>query len=184
MWVPLAGPVFRTVRVTYRRRHGQPGGGAGSSSPRGVPVSCPSQVGLPGGKNRRVAGLRRSEVASLAGVSVEYYTRLEQGALSGASWRSSTVSPRRCVSTTPSGHTCSTSLTPPARRHVHRGAEDPRDWKPHTSLQWLLDGITVGPAFVRNGRLDLVAAKSPRPRLLQGRLRHVGHPQLGAIHLP
>lgn len=45
----------------------------------------PEQVGLPAGSNRRVDGLRRSEVATLAGVSVEYYTRLERGAISGAS---------------------------------------------------------------------------------------------------
>lgn len=45
----------------------------------------PEQVGLPTGTNRRVAGLRRSEVATLAGVSVEYYTRLERGGISGAS---------------------------------------------------------------------------------------------------
>lgn len=30
-------------------------------------------------------------------------------------------------------------------------------WKPHESLQWILDSVTAGPAFVRNGRLDLLA---------------------------
>lgn len=45
----------------------------------------PQELGLPSGSNRRVKGLRRSEVAILAGVSVEYYTRLERGALSSAS---------------------------------------------------------------------------------------------------
>src|SRR6478736_10242896 len=46
----------------------------------------PAMAGLPtyGGK-RRVAGLRREEVALLAGVSVDYYTRLERGNLTGAS---------------------------------------------------------------------------------------------------
>src|SRR6478736_4862914 len=39
----------------------------------------PEDVGLPPGSGRRVSGLRRSEVATLAGVSVEYYTRLESG---------------------------------------------------------------------------------------------------------
>ncbi|WP_218277864.1 helix-turn-helix domain-containing protein [Pseudomonas sp. HMWF021] len=44
----------------------------------------PTQVGLPAdaGRARRVAGLRREEVAMLAGISVDYYTRLEQGRLS------------------------------------------------------------------------------------------------------
>jgi hypothetical protein len=46
----------------------------------------PEQVGLPAaGWTRRVAGLRRHEVAQLAGVSVEYYTQLERGNLRGAS---------------------------------------------------------------------------------------------------
>ncbi|WP_139201916.1 helix-turn-helix transcriptional regulator, partial [Curtobacterium sp. MCBA15_016] len=45
----------------------------------------PEQVGLPAGANRRVAGLRRGEVAMLADVSVEYYSRLERGSLSGVS---------------------------------------------------------------------------------------------------
>jgi transcriptional regulator with XRE-family HTH domain len=45
----------------------------------------PAQAGLPSYRKRRVAGLRREEVASLAGVSVEYYKRLERGNLAGAS---------------------------------------------------------------------------------------------------
>ena len=46
----------------------------------------PEQAGLPTyGSNRRVAGLRREEVALLAGGSVDYYTRLERGHLGGVS---------------------------------------------------------------------------------------------------
>src|SRR5258707_12631976 len=46
----------------------------------------PEQAGLPAyGGNRRVAGLRREEVALLAGVSIDYYTRLERGRAPGAS---------------------------------------------------------------------------------------------------
>ena len=46
----------------------------------------PEQAGLPAyGVNRRVAGLRREEVALLAGVSIDYYTRLERGRAAGAS---------------------------------------------------------------------------------------------------
>ena len=46
----------------------------------------PEQAGLPAyGGNRRVTGLRREEVAMLAGVSVDYYIRLERGDLAGAS---------------------------------------------------------------------------------------------------
>ena len=39
----------------------------------------PEEAGLPTGRARRVPGLRREEVALLAGVSVDYYVRLEQG---------------------------------------------------------------------------------------------------------
>src|SRR3954454_6401989 len=46
---------------------------------------APEQVGLPSYGTRRVAGLRREEVASLAGMSVDYYKRLERGNLSGVS---------------------------------------------------------------------------------------------------
>lgn len=46
----------------------------------------PQQAGLPAyGSNRRVPGLRREEVALLAGVSIDYYARLERGHLAGAS---------------------------------------------------------------------------------------------------
>ena len=46
----------------------------------------PEQAGLPAyGGNRRVKGLRREEVAMLAGVSVDYYVRMERGSLAGAS---------------------------------------------------------------------------------------------------
>ena len=120
----------------------------------------PEQVGLPAGRNRRVAGLRRSEVATLAGVSVEYYTRLEQGALSGASLEIlDSLAKALYLDDAERAHlfdlaqASSPVARPPRRR-------DPQSWKPHRSLQWVLDGITVGPAFVRNGRLDLVAVNS------------------------
>src|SRR6266566_3448516 len=46
----------------------------------------PEQAGLPAyGGHRRVAGLRREEVALLAGVSIDYYVRMERGNLAGAS---------------------------------------------------------------------------------------------------
>jgi transcriptional regulator with XRE-family HTH domain len=46
----------------------------------------PEQAGLPSyGRRRRVAGLRRNEVALLAGISIEYYTRLERGNIRGVS---------------------------------------------------------------------------------------------------
>ncbi|WP_329608139.1 helix-turn-helix transcriptional regulator [Microbacterium sp. KUDC0406] len=57
------------------------------------------------GGRRRVPGLRREELALLAGVSVDYYTRLEQGRARNVSPASSTPSPARCSSTLMNEHT-------------------------------------------------------------------------------
>ena len=119
----------------------------------------PDQAGLPAGPNRRVPGLRRTEVAILAGVSIEYYSRLERGTIAGAS---------------PSvldGIARALQLDDAEREHLldlARAAEGttvrPRrrkaanHWTRRPSLQWTLDAITDGPAFVRNGRMDLLAA--------------------------
>lgn len=118
----------------------------------------PEQVGLPAGRNRRVAGLRRSEVAALAGVSVEYFTKLERGAISGASpevldgvARALLLDDAERAHLFDLAHAASPVARPP-RRHPSRS------WTPHESLQWILDAVTAGPAFVRNGRLDIVAA--------------------------
>lgn len=117
----------------------------------------PAQVGLPVGSNRRVAGLRRSEVASLAGVSVEYYTRLERGAISGASpevldslAKALRLDDAERAHLFDLAHAASPVGRPPRRRSA-------KTWRPHESLQWALDAVSAGPAFVRNGRMDLLA---------------------------
>ncbi|MDN5546071.1 MAG: helix-turn-helix transcriptional regulator [Rhodococcus sp. (in: high G+C Gram-positive bacteria)] len=117
----------------------------------------PEQVGLPAGSNRRVEGLRRSEVATLAGVSVEYYTRLERGAISGASpgvldsiAKALRLDDAERAHLFDLAHAASPVARPPRRRNA-------KGWKPHQSLQWALDAVTAGPAFVRNGRMDLLA---------------------------
>lgn len=117
----------------------------------------PEQVGLPAGMKRRVAGLRRSEVAALAGVSIEYYTRLERGSISGASpevldalARALLLDDAERAYLFDLAHAASPVARPPKRR-------SPKCWTPHRSLQWVLDGFTAGPAFVRNGRMDLLA---------------------------
>jgi len=118
----------------------------------------PGQVGLPASTNRRVPGLRRSEVAALAGVSVEYYTKLERGAIDGASRevldalaKALLLDDAERAHLFDLAHAASPVARPPRRR-------DPRCWAPHPSLQWILDAVTGGPAFVRNGRLDILAA--------------------------
>lgn len=117
----------------------------------------PEEVGLPAGPSRRVQGLRRSEVATLAGVSVEYYTKLERGAISGASpqvldslARALMLDDAERAHLFDLAHAASPVARPPRRRN-------PRTWTPHQSLQWALDAVTAGPAFVRNGKMDLLA---------------------------
>ena len=74
----------------------------------------PEQAGLQFyGRNRRVPGLRREEIAMLAGVSGDYYTRLEKAIFPAYPTASSTPSPAHSSSTKPSGTTCSTSPAPP-----------------------------------------------------------------------
>ncbi|MFD3683834.1 helix-turn-helix domain-containing protein [Nocardiopsis sp. NPDC058631] len=121
---------------------------------------APGDVGLPAGTNRRVKGLRRSEVATLAGVSVEYYTKLERGAISGASpevldsiAKALRLDAAERAHLFDLAHAASPVARPPRRR-------SPKSWMPHPSLQWTLDAVTAGPAFVRNGRMDLLAANA------------------------
>jgi transcriptional regulator with XRE-family HTH domain len=119
----------------------------------------PEQAGVPSGPRRRVPGLRRSEVAALADVSVEYYAKLERGNLAGVSPAVLAAVARALrLDDAERAHLLhlaqaadgSDTLTRPRRRTT-------RQWTPHRSLQWTLDAITAGPAFVRNGRLDVLA---------------------------
>ncbi|MGW2822998.1 helix-turn-helix transcriptional regulator [Streptomyces sp. NPDC001443] len=119
----------------------------------------PEQAGLPIGSRRRVPGLRRSEVAALADLSVEYYAKLERGNLAGASpavlealARALRLDDAERAHLLNLAHTAdgSDALVRPRRRTA-------RVWTPHPSLQWVLDAVTAGPAFVRNGRMDLIA---------------------------
>ncbi|TDD66533.1 XRE family transcriptional regulator [Jiangella aurantiaca] len=120
----------------------------------------PEQAGLPAGTNRRVPGLRRSEVAALAGVSVEYYAKLERGALAGVSTSVLDAIARTLrLDDAERAHLFDlaqaadgTSALVRPRRRVGR------QWMTRPSLQWALDAVTAGPAFVRNGRMDLLAA--------------------------
>jgi transcriptional regulator with XRE-family HTH domain len=120
----------------------------------------PEQAGLPAGTNRRVPGLRRTEVAALAGVSIEYYSKLERGALAGVSASVLDAIARALqLDDAERAHLFdlaraadgSSALLRPRRRSS-------KQCTPHRSLQWTLDAVTEGPAFVRNGRMDLLAA--------------------------
>ncbi|SMH38241.1 Helix-turn-helix domain-containing protein [Rathayibacter oskolensis] len=115
----------------------------------------PEQVQLPGGPNRRVAGLRRSEVAMLAGVSVEYYSRLERGDLGGVSDTVlAAISSALLLDDAERAHLVDLSRAAnesPLR--TRRAAPK----KLRSSMQLVLDAVTAAPAFVRNGRMDVLA---------------------------
>ncbi|GGI83735.1 hypothetical protein GCM10007175_21320 [Pseudarthrobacter scleromae] len=112
---------------------------------------------MPAGANRRVKGLRRSEVAVLAGLSFEYYTRLERGAISGASGQVlESIARALRLDDAERAHLFDLAQAAgPAARPPRRRSS--KSYVPHQSLQWALDAVTAGPAFVRNGRMDLLA---------------------------
>jgi transcriptional regulator with XRE-family HTH domain len=119
----------------------------------------PEQVGLPLLRgSRRVPGLRREEVAMLAGVSVDYYTRLERGNLSGASESVlDSLANALQLDEAERGHLFDLA------RAANAGAANrprPATRKIRPVVQRVLDAMTGAPALVRNARLDYLAANS------------------------
>jgi transcriptional regulator with XRE-family HTH domain len=117
----------------------------------------PEQAGLPAyGANRRVKGLRREEVALLAGISAEYYVRLERGNVRGVS------------EDVLEGIVRALQLDEAERDHLFHlaraaGTAGPSRRRPSQErvrpvVQRILDSIVGAPAFVRNDRLDVLAA--------------------------
>ncbi|MER0449841.1 helix-turn-helix transcriptional regulator [Streptomyces sp. Edi4] len=117
---------------------------------------APEQAGLPAyGGNRRVKGLRREEVALLAGVSVDYYVRMERGSIAGAS-----DGVLDALAT-------ALRLDEAERNHLFhlarrsRTPSGPRRHKPATTvrstLRRVLDAISDAPAWIGNGRCDVLA---------------------------
>ncbi|MFJ1646336.1 helix-turn-helix transcriptional regulator [Streptomyces sp. NPDC088258] len=116
----------------------------------------PQRAGLPAyGGNRRVPGLRREEVALLAGVSIDYYIRLERGHIAGASEEVLDAVANAL------------QLDDAERAHLYdlarAAAKRPRRTKrtrgpvPDSVLR-VLESMADSPAFIRNGRLDILAA--------------------------
>ncbi|MFI6180340.1 helix-turn-helix transcriptional regulator [Nonomuraea sp. NPDC051191] len=122
----------------------------------------PEQAGIPGGANRRVPGLRRTEVAILAGVSVEYYAKLERGQIAGASASVLEAIARALhLDDTERAHLFDLARAAdgiPASGRTRRRASRQSASRP--SLHWALEAITDGIAFVRNPRQDLLAANA------------------------
>jgi transcriptional regulator with XRE-family HTH domain len=120
----------------------------------------PDQVDVPTAGNRRVPGLRRAEVAMLAGISVEYYARLERGNLAGVSDAVLDAIAHALnlddAERDHLFHLARTANTSPAQRQ----RRTPRTTAVRPGLQYTLDAITGGPALVRNGRLDIIAANT------------------------
>jgi transcriptional regulator with XRE-family HTH domain len=122
----------------------------------------PDQVGLPTYGTRRVPGLRRSEVAAVAGLSVEYYARLERGQIGGASTGVLDALARALqLDETERAHLLDLARAADGvptsgrsrRRTPSRAASRP-------SLHWALDAITDGVAFVRDPRQNILATNS------------------------
>ncbi|MGW9112131.1 helix-turn-helix domain-containing protein [Microbacterium sp. NPDC055683] len=122
----------------------------------------PEAAGLPAGPNRRVPGLRRAEVAMIAGVSVEYYARLERGTIAGASASVLEAVARALqLDDTERAHLFDLARASdgipasgrPRRRATAQGAGRP-------SLQWALEALTGAVAFVRDPRQDILATNA------------------------
>jgi transcriptional regulator with XRE-family HTH domain len=120
----------------------------------------PQSVGLPvAGRKRRVPGLRREEVAALAGLSVDYYIRLERGALVNASDSVLQAVARALqLDAVEQAH-----LLDLARAGRPSAAPRPRRAPPAAiapPLQAVLDALVGVPALVRSPTLDLVATNT------------------------
>ncbi|WP_327268649.1 helix-turn-helix transcriptional regulator [Streptomyces sp. NBC_01218] len=127
----------------------------------------PEDVGLPNhGTRRRVPGLRREELALLAGVSITYYTHLEQGQSANAS-DSVLDALARALRLTPDEHTHLRDLArpPKAKRAAPHRPEYVR-----APTRRLIDAMPQVPAVVLDGRNDVLAWNALGHALLAGHL--------------
>ena len=121
----------------------------------------PAQAGIQGfGHARRVPGLKREEVAMLAGVSTEYYARLERGDLRGVSESVlHALADALQLDEAERLHLFDLARTAvPGQRSGGRAADGAVRTVIRPSIARLLDVMTGTPAYVRNGRFDIVAA--------------------------
>jgi transcriptional regulator with XRE-family HTH domain len=116
----------------------------------------PERAGLTSYGSRRVPGLRRNEVAQLAGVSIEYYSRLERGNLTGVSDSVLDALARALqLDEAERTHLYDLARTAGPEARTRRRAT-PQGVRPN--VQRLLDSMTDVPAIVMNGRTDALAA--------------------------
>ncbi|MFI6742816.1 helix-turn-helix transcriptional regulator [Nonomuraea sp. NPDC050451] len=116
----------------------------------------PEQAGLIAGGKRRVTGLRRGEVAILAGVSVEYYIRMERGNLGGVS-ESVLDAVARALQLDETERAHLFDLARAANTATARRRK-PVQPAVRPSVRRIIDALTGVAAFVRNDRFDVVAA--------------------------
>ena len=120
----------------------------------------PEQAGVPlYGTRRRVAGLRREEVAQLAGLSTDYYTRIEKGNLRSAS-DSVLEAIARALQLDDAERSHLLDLARAARGGASPLRRRPQPQQLRPSLQHVLDAMGSVPAFVNNGRLDVVGTNA------------------------
>jgi transcriptional regulator with XRE-family HTH domain len=117
----------------------------------------PEQAGLASYGSRRVPGLRREEVAVLAGVSAPYYTRLERGDMSGVS-ESVLEALARALELDDAERAHLFDLARASQPSPVRSRRRQARQRVRPEVQWTLDAITGAAAFVGNERLDLLAA--------------------------
>jgi transcriptional regulator with XRE-family HTH domain len=118
----------------------------------------PDQVGLPAGRRRRTPGLRREEVAMLAGVSLTWYTWLEQGRRINAS-HDVLQAIGRALRLDEAGREHLIALTEPGTAAVDAPEEAP------TAMGRLLDALLPAPAYVLGPYWDVLAWNSAQARL-------------------
>jgi transcriptional regulator with XRE-family HTH domain len=116
----------------------------------------PQDVGLRPFGPRRVPGLRREEVATLAGLSVDYYNRLERGNLGGAS--DSVLEALADALRLDEAERAHLLDLARASQPSSRARRRPATHSVRPSVQWMLDAMTGSPAFAENGRLDTLGA--------------------------
>ncbi len=119
----------------------------------------PEQAGLTSYGSRRVPGLRREEVAVLAGLSVPYYTRLERGDIGGASESVlEALAQALQLDDAERAHLFDLARTahPATARPRRRQAKQ----RIRPEIQWTLDAITGAAAYVSNERLDILATNA------------------------
>jgi transcriptional regulator with XRE-family HTH domain len=135
----------------------------------------PEQAGLVAYGSRRVPGLRREEVAVLAGVSVPYYTRLERGEMHGVS-ESVLEALARALQLDDAERAHLFDLARAAQPTMAPRRRRPAKQAIRPSVHHILDAITGAAAFVRNDRLDILAANVLGQALYCEMFASQGHP--------